>query len=266
MGIETPPLLPDAIAVSLDIVSKESLAEKIISVDFIGVLLGVILGGLVTFGTQYFVDKRRAEEQKKALSAAFFGEIYSLLKLAQKRKYFEMIVDAVIYINEHNSYYYFDKFFTMKFNDYFSVYRQNVKNIGTLDADITPLLTEFYIKVLSLLEDLTVLPGSILQNAQNMYSDEAKIHEVYVLNLRRYLMDDITLIHEAIVIGKQLCEKLSQTYNLDYKPIFENLRPEEDIIADLDAPINFALPSKNSTDILYGKQPTPASKSTSTKR
>ena len=154
----------------------------------------------------------------------------------------------------------------MKFNDYFSVYRQNVKNIGTLDADITPLLTEFYIKVLSLLEDLTVLPGSILQNAQNMYSDEAKIHEVYVLNLRRYLMDDITLIHEAIVIGKQLCEKLSQTYNLDYKPIFENLRPEEDIIADLDAPINFALPSKNSTDILYGKQPTPASKSTSTKR
>ena len=31
--------LPDAIAVSLDIVSKESLAEKITSVDFIGVLL-----------------------------------------------------------------------------------------------------------------------------------------------------------------------------------------------------------------------------------
>ena len=32
-------ILPDAIAVSLDIVSKESLAEKIISVDFLGVLL-----------------------------------------------------------------------------------------------------------------------------------------------------------------------------------------------------------------------------------
>ena len=31
--------LPDAIAVSLDIVSKESLAEKITSVDFIAVLL-----------------------------------------------------------------------------------------------------------------------------------------------------------------------------------------------------------------------------------
>ena len=32
-------VLPDAMAVSLDIVSKESLAEKITSVDFIAVLL-----------------------------------------------------------------------------------------------------------------------------------------------------------------------------------------------------------------------------------
>ena len=88
--METPSLLPDAIAVSLDIVSKESLAEKIISVDFIGVLLGVILGGLVTFGTQYFVDKRHAEEQKR---------LSPLLSLVKYMRYLALLKNANILKN-----------------------------------------------------------------------------------------------------------------------------------------------------------------------
>ena len=247
-------VLPDAIAVSLDIVSKESLAEKLISVETVGVLLGVIIGGFVTFGTQYFVDKRRAFEHRKALSAAFFGEVYSLLKLAQKRKYFEMIVDAVIYINKYHSFYSFDKFFSMQFGDYFSVYRQNVKDIGSLAPDIAPLLTEFYIKVFSLLEDITVLPGSLLKNVQAMSEDQAKVHELYIYNLRKYLMEDITLIYEVILLGRQLCERLAQTYGLEYTPIFNDLRTIKAIIADLELHQNNAIFSyKTPSEILYGK-------------
>lgn len=237
-----PLMLPDAITVSLDIIEQQGIANTLISNNGFWSLLGIIGGGFVTYLTQYYLTRKQHEKRRKALSCAFYGEVYSLLKLAQMRQYYEMVTNTVLYIDQNNDFPHLDKFFSMQFDDYFAVYRQNVKDIGDLDSEVAPLLTEFYINVFSLLEDLTMIPGATLQHASTMYSGK-EVQTAYVENLRSSLMEDIILIHKAIMLGSEICQRISAKYDLGYTPIFKELKPLEEIIKALN-------PDKNINEVL----------------
>lgn len=232
MAIETTSLLPDAIAVSLDIVSQESLAEKIISVESMGVLLGVLVGGIVTFGAQYFVDKRHAKARKKALSAAFFGEIYALLSLAEEREYLEKYFREYLRLEVAKDYPVFDTYLQMQFDAYFTVYKANVSEIGHLDSDIIPLITDFYLKIFSILEDMTKIPNAkwklVHQQGVTLEKEKCK----YISLLKEMLPQNLRLFMETIDKGKYICETLSNRYDLKYTPVLGHVKSYEEFMLD----------------------------------
>lgn len=189
-------------------------------------LVGTLAGGFVTYLAQIKIAEKEREARKKALSAAFYGEIYSLLHLAEQRNYIGYIKGVLAFIDKHRIYPVQDSFFQMQFQDYFAVYRNNIQHIGELDPDITPLITEFYIKAFSLMEDMTGLPGSIIKETALAYGDPNISKKVYVDSLERALKEDLTLAYNIIATGKIICEKLSDKYKLNYTPVFADLPKE----------------------------------------
>lgn len=195
-------------------------------------LAGTIIGGCITFFTQTYMRKKEKEELRKTISAAFYSEVCSLLKLAKMRQYLEMLVEAIMVIDNKKTYPPVEQLFNFRFEDYFSVYRNNVKNIGILDPEIAPLLTEFYVNVFSLLEDLTTMPGSTYQKAYRICLGNA--HAIYIRKLRHNFINDIILLHGAINIGSTICLKIGERYGLQYTNIFSELRPLNEILNELE--------------------------------
>lgn len=222
--MELPPRLPDAIAVSLDIVSKESLAEKIISVESMGVLLGVLAGAIVTFGTQCLLNWLHTRARRRALSAAFFGEIYALLSLAETRRYLEIYYREYLLLEVTKEYPVFDTYLQMQFNDYFTVYKANVAEIGNLDSDVIPLITSFYMKIFSIMEDVTKIPKSAWESACQQCSATQNPQSVYIAKLKDTLVQDIFLFMEVIDKGRRVCEMLSKRYGFEYNQVFVHVK------------------------------------------
>ena len=67
-------------------------------------LAGTIIGGCITFFTQTYMRKKEKEELRKTISAAFYSEVCSLLKLAKMRQYLEMLVEAIMVIDNKKTY------------------------------------------------------------------------------------------------------------------------------------------------------------------
>lgn len=224
--------LPDAIAVSLDIVSKESLAEKIISVESMGVLLGVLAGAIVTFGTQCLLNWLHTRARRRALSAAFFGEIYALLSLAATRCYLEIYYREYLWLEVAKEYPVFNTYLQMQFDAYFTVYKANVAEIGNLDSDVIPLITNFYLKIFSIMEDVTELPKSAWEWACQQCSAEQNPQPVYIAKLKDTLSQDIFLLMEVIDNGRRVCETLSERYGFEYKPVFEHVKSYDQFLKE----------------------------------
>lgn len=232
--------LPDAIAVSLDIVSKESLAEKIISVESMGVLLGVLAGAIVTFGTQCLLNWLHTRARKRALSAAFFGEIYALLSLAEKREYLETYFREYLILEAAEEYPVFDAYLQMQFDTYFTVYKSNVGEIGSLDYDIIPLVTSFYLKIFSIMEDMTKHPKAAWEAACQQCKTAQEAQSAYRKQLKDTLAQDIAFFIEIIDNGKRICEILSVRYEFKYIPVFLHVKSYNEFMNEI--PLNCFIP------------------------
>ena len=194
------------------------------------------MGVFVSSSLGYLIHQQKeAEKQKereRSIAMAFYGEIHSLLKLAETREYIEIIDRECKQIEKTKAYPLLDKFLDIQFTDYFTVYRTNVNNIGALNSDIIPLITEFYIKLFSIMEDMTMIPGSLLKKARFMCDDEENVQSQYVNHLQVALAQNLLLFLQVITIGKQICEKLSSTYKFPCDPVFTHVKSYDDYLAD----------------------------------
>lgn len=186
-------------------------------------LLGTGLGGLITYKVQKNIETMKTQQQKKALTAAFYGEIYSLLQLTKARQYFEMIYQTLEKINTSDQYPPHEHFLTVTMKGYFEVYYNNTQYIGELDPDITPLITNFYVNIFSILEDMTTEPAAAFRLACFASDDIRTRNIIYINNLKRNLSSDLFLLYKTIELGEIICKNLSIRYGYEHEPVFDNL-------------------------------------------
>lgn len=187
-------------------------------------IIGSAITAALAYVTQSAIEIRKEEERRKNLSAAFFGEIHAILSLAETRGYLETFYAEYINIERNRTYPPLDKFLNMQFGDYFAVYRSNVNHIGDMDSDILPLITEFYLKIFSLMEDMTMIPGALLKNARKMCPDERSAQAGYINILCKTLAQDIDIFMRVIDVGKQICDILSSRYDIPCEPVFKQVK------------------------------------------
>lgn len=186
-------------------------------------ILGTAVGGFVTYKVQTSIEKTKVEQRKKALTAALYGEIHSLLHLAEIRNYLGMIINVVSFIQKNKNYPAHEHFFTMQLQDYFDIYHNNSQFIGEIDSDVAPKISSFYVNVFSLLEDMLTQPGEAYRLAQTAYGATPLANQLYIDNLYSGLINDMRLFCQSIHIGQEICETLSKRYSYKYEPVFDNI-------------------------------------------
>ena len=186
-------------------------------------LLGTAVGGFATYAVQTTIEKNRVKQRKEALTAALYGEIYSLLHLAEVRNYLGMIMSVTSCIQENKFYPPHEHFFTMNLQGYFDIYRNNSKFIGEIDSDIAPKISSFYVNVFSLLEDMLTQPGEAYRLAHTAFGETLIAKQSYVNSLYKGLINDMLLFCQSINVGQEICETLSKRYSYKYEPVFKNI-------------------------------------------
>jgi len=205
-------------------VAEQSCSQLLpVLIPAISGLLGTALGGLITYKVQKNIETIKTEQQKKALTAAFYGEIYSILQLTKTRQYFEMIYKILENINANDYYPPHEHFLTVNIKGYFEVYYNNTEHIGELDPDISPLITNFYVNIFSLLEDMTTEPADAFRLAIFVSNDYETRKNTYTDNLRRNLTNDLLILYKTIELGENICKNLSIRYGYKHRPVFDNL-------------------------------------------
>ncbi len=125
--------------------------ETNISVKDLLPFVGVIIGGLITLATTYWLETRKQVTESKRLALAFRGEIGALLEIIKKRKYLEGFQNAITQMETTGE----RQLINIQVRrEYFPVFKSNVGNIGLLPCSISELVAKFYIEANALLEDI----------------------------------------------------------------------------------------------------------------
>jgi hypothetical protein len=116
-------------------------------------LLGVFVGGFITFAVQFLLELMRDDRKAEQLSHAIAGEISALLQIVEGRRYLEAVQAhgalahqgtasiLVIHIEE----------------TYFSVIEANLQSIGLLPVELPLLIPRFLTLSKSVLEDISAM-------------------------------------------------------------------------------------------------------------
>jgi hypothetical protein len=124
-------------------------------------LVGVILGGTLTFAVQIILELIRDARKTEQLSHAIAGEISALLELVAARQYVEAIDEHLrlatqgsgSILNVHIE------------KNYFSVIEANLQNIGMLPVELPLLVPRFLTLSKSVLEDIDALNKGVWESA-----------------------------------------------------------------------------------------------------
>ncbi len=159
-------------------------------------LLGVLIGGLVVFSSNYFLETRRYSVESKRLAFAFRGEVQALITLVEKRRYIEGFQKAIEFMEKSG------KPFVISISvrqNYFPVFTSNVNKIGMLRNYLPELIARFYLQASSVLEDLEGYRDGSLGT-----SDVAELIE-----LNR---ETLTLFQDTLLIGESITKEINQLY------------------------------------------------------
>lgn len=126
--------------------------------DALAVLLGVVLGGLVTAGSTLFFEWYKDSRDSRRLAQAFRGEIKALQTIVEKRRYIDLLREIVATISSTQQP---ENIVIRVRRDYFKVYNANVERIGLLKNPLPEQIAAFYVKCNSILDDLHALDDGL---------------------------------------------------------------------------------------------------------
>lgn len=205
-------------------------------------LAGAWVGGKIASNTQKEIWKQETQRQCKSVQAAFYGEIYAILRLIETRNYERILDNALLYIKQYGDYPVHDNFLRMKFDTYYQVYKNHIQDIGMMPSETAANITNFYILMFSLLEDVTSSPGVVMEGAKKVcLTTNNDVKKTYINNLAFLLKNDYVLLYELIDAGKKICETLSNDLNIKYTPVFKGIKTPTELKERLnkDYPDNF---------------------------
>ena len=196
----------------------------------IGPLLGVLIGGIISFGAQYYLHRQQLKEKTVQTETAFFMEIYSILQLGEIRKLVSMYDETLKFIYKHHKYPKGGVFLHMQYDEYFLVHRTHIQALGLLEPSTVKLIVSFYNYVFSLLEVATVIPEAISRKAKTESECTGNNFDyLFLLHLTNTLKRDCILCHKMVATGKEICSHLSSKLHLEYDPLFKDLPSAEEI-------------------------------------
>ena len=195
----------------------------------LGPLLGVLIGGGITFVMQYYLRRQEMKEKAAQTETAFYMEVYSILRLAELRKLISMYENALDFIYKHHKYPQGGAFLQMQYDEYFLVHRTHAHALGLLEPATVKLIISFYNYVFSLLEVATVIPEATMRQAKiESECTGNDIDFLFLLHLTNTLKNDCILCHKMVETGKDICSRLSSKLQLEYDPVFKELPSAEE--------------------------------------
>lgn len=162
-------------------------------------LLGVVVGGLLTFAGGYVgtvrTEQRRQSREAKTLARAFRGELMAIRQIVVHRRYLEDIAETIEYIKTTNKPWTYN---VRVKREYFGVFEKNVDKISTLALPLPELIVSFYIRAKAVLEDFE-------RFRDGEFSTEPKIQ------LKAY-EQFLALAHDTLRIADEIVEQISKLY------------------------------------------------------
>lgn len=196
----------------------------------VAALVGALVGGKIVSNSQIQMTEKETERQRKSIEAAFFGEINAILQLIEMRNYESIFKEAISYIMKFNDFPNYDNFLELKYDVYFLVYKNHIKNIGLMSPEVAASITRFYISMFSLLEDATTAPNSMLKAAEReCQKSPNNTRRAYLFKLLFLLKNDYILLYELIQTGKTICGSLAKGLGIQYVPIFEEIESTNEL-------------------------------------
>lgn len=122
------------------------------------VLIGVLLGGLLTVGTTILLERYRESREARRLAKAFCGEISALKHIVERRQYIAGLGSVLKYIDETGQTYSWSIRVRRR---YFGVYESNLDRIGLLEGVLPEQIASFYVRANSILEDLSAIDDGL---------------------------------------------------------------------------------------------------------
>lgn len=159
-------------------------------IPIISVMVGVIIGGLISFFTTNYLEIRKQAAESKRIALAFRGEIRALLGIIKRKKYIEnfqwVIEQMEITQNKYPMHIQIRR-------EYFLVFQNNVSNIGSLASPLPELIAQFYVQANSVLEELESHRDGTLDN-------------IGIPDLIESVKELRALLQETVAIGEQIIE------------------------------------------------------------
>jgi hypothetical protein len=159
-------------------------------------LAGVVVGGLITYATNYCLETRKQTRESRRLAFAFQGEIYALLGIIKRRQYLESFQAVIDYMENTGEKYAIG---IQIRKDYFPVFKSNVGNIGLLACPLPELIAQFYVQANSVLEDIE----SHRDGTMDDFDLESLVESVKDLH---------ALLKETIGVGEKIIEEIRKLY------------------------------------------------------
>lgn len=159
-------------------------------------IVGALLGGLMTFLTTSHMENKKQGSKARQLALAFQGEIKAILHIVQRRQYLQGIQQLLTEMNATGE----RRQLQIKVRrNYILVFENNVSKIGLLPRPLPGLISQFYVQIKSVLEDIeshTEGDFNILGHSEYM----TFLHELYFL------------LEETVQIGKILIKETERIY------------------------------------------------------
>jgi len=158
--------------------------------QIIHTLSAVVVGGLLTTFCQLILNWHKNKQAARQVALAFKGEIESLLLITEKRKYIELLEEA---INLGQPFY-----FRITFS-YFNIYDRNADKIGLLKGDLPQKISTFYTQAYAILEDIL----DIQEEHSYMSREETIGRQQEMLRLAK----------DTIEVGKDILKTIDELYS-----------------------------------------------------
>lgn len=160
-------------------------------------LLGVIVGSLISFGTNYYLETRKQARESRRLAFAFQGEICALLAIIKRRRYLDLFHAVILHMESAGEKQLVN--ITIR-REYFAVFKSNVGNIGLLACPLPELIAQFYVQANSVLEDI--------ESHRDGTFDDLDLPAL-IWNLK----DVSALLQETIAVGEKIVEETGKLYS-----------------------------------------------------
>jgi hypothetical protein len=115
------------------------------------------------------------------------------------------------------------------------VYKNHIQNIGMIPSETAANITNFYIVMMSLIDDANLAPGPLMEWVKQIcQGNDEDIHMLYISNLALLLKNDYIMFYKLIDTGKKICESLSKDLEINYIPVFKDIKTPDELKKQLD--------------------------------